>query len=57
MTGVEIRDWSAFDPAVATGYAAMNAALDKLAHPVTELRRRPTIEETARQQREASLRG
>ena len=48
MTGVEIRDWSAFDPAVAAGYAAMNAALDKLDKPVMELRRRPNLEEAAR---------
>lgn len=27
VTGIEIRDWKAFDPAVAAGYAAMTAAL------------------------------
>jgi NTE family protein len=45
VAGVEIRDWSAFEPAVAAGHAAMIAALDKLDRPVTELRRRPPIEE------------
>jgi NTE family protein len=47
MTGVEIRDWSAFDPAVKAGYAAMIEALDKLDQPVADLRRRPSLEEAA----------
>jgi 5-methylcytosine-specific restriction endonuclease McrA len=37
-----IRDWEAFDPAVTAGYLATVAALAKLTHPVTDLRRRPT---------------
>ncbi|MDP3747898.1 MAG: patatin-like phospholipase family protein [Phenylobacterium sp.] len=40
VTGVEIRDWSAYDPAVAAGYKATLEALDKLTRPVTELRQR-----------------
>ncbi|MES2894402.1 MAG: patatin-like phospholipase family protein [Pseudomonadota bacterium] len=40
VTGVEIRDWSAYDPAVAAGYKATLEALDKLTLPVTELRQR-----------------
>jgi NTE family protein len=40
VTGVEIRDWAAYDPAVEAGYHAMIEALDKLGRPVTELRRR-----------------
>lgn len=38
--GVEIRDWKAYDPAVAAGYAATVHALAKLEGPVTGLRRR-----------------
>lgn len=45
MTGVEIRDWSAFEPAVEAGYRATIEALDKLDRPVTELRRRQTVRE------------
>lgn len=45
LTGVEIRDWSAFEPAVEAGYRATLDALDKLERPVTELRRRPTLHE------------
>ena len=40
LTGVEIRDWSAFEPAVEAGYRATIEALDKLPRPVPELRRR-----------------
>ncbi|HEX5378666.1 MAG TPA: patatin-like phospholipase family protein, partial [Phenylobacterium sp.] len=40
VTGVEIRDWSAYDPAVVAGYKAMIEALDKLTVPVPDLRRR-----------------
>ena len=42
---VEIRDWKAFGPAVDAGYRAARAALANLPHPVTELRRRPTLAE------------
>jgi NTE family protein len=47
VAGVEIRDWSAFEPAVAAGHAAMVAALDKLDRPVAELRRRAPSDEAA----------
>ncbi|HEY3695089.1 patatin-like phospholipase family protein [Phenylobacterium sp.] len=43
VAGVEIRDWSAFAPAVKAGYEAMIAALDKLDRPVVDLRRRPAL--------------
>ena len=39
LTGVEIRDWSAYEPAVEAGYHATLAALDKLDRPVVDLRR------------------
>jgi NTE family protein len=42
---IEIRDWSAYEPAVAEGYCATLAALDTLEHPVQALRRRPSLEE------------
>jgi NTE family protein len=44
---IEIRDWKAFDPAVDIGYATMREALEKLSRPVTDLRRRASLEETA----------
>ena len=47
FTGVEIRDWSAFEPAVEAGYRATMEVLDKLDRPVTELRRRPSRHEAA----------
>jgi NTE family protein len=42
---VEIRDFSAYDPAVAEGYRATIAALDKLTRPVQALRRRLSIDD------------
>ncbi len=42
VSGVEIRDWAAFEPAVKAGYEAMCVALDKLPGPVSSLRRRPS---------------
>jgi NTE family protein len=45
MSGVEIRDWTAYAPAVKEGYAATIAALDKLDGPVQALRRRLSIED------------
>lgn len=45
LTGVEIRDWSAYEPAVEAGYRATIEALDKLDRPVTALRRRPGLRE------------
>lgn len=47
MSGVEIRDWSAYEPAVEAGHAATLQALDKLTKPVTELRRRLSRHEPA----------
>ena len=44
---VEIRNWKAYDPAVAAGRAATFAALDKLSAPVQDLRRRPSMEDVA----------
>jgi NTE family protein len=43
---IEIRDFKAYAPAVEAGRAAAFAALDRLTRPVTDLRRRPSIEET-----------
>jgi NTE family protein len=40
---VEIRDWSAYEPAVNAGYRATLEALDKLDKPVEDLRRRPSL--------------
>ncbi|MNR35343.1 hypothetical protein D3C85_1531820 [compost metagenome] len=37
--GVDIRDWKAYDPAVASGYAATQAALATLKCPVEHLHR------------------
>lgn len=45
LAGVEIRDWTAYAPAVKEGYAAAIAALDKLDGPVQAIRRRLSIEE------------
>ena len=42
---VEIRDFSAFQPAVDEGFRAMNEALDKLDRPVQALRRRLNLAE------------
>jgi NTE family protein len=46
---VEIRDFSAYEPAVAEGYRATIEALDKLDRPVQALRRRRSLEELAAQ--------
>jgi len=43
LDGVDIRDWKAFEPAVAAGRAAAGLVLDSLDRPVTELRRRPSL--------------
>ncbi len=43
VAGVEIRDWEAYGPAVAAGYAATAKALDGLTEPVQALRRRPAL--------------
>ncbi|MFL5295448.1 MAG: patatin-like phospholipase family protein [Phenylobacterium sp.] len=47
MSKVEIRDFSAFDEAVAEGYRATNQALAKLDRPVQALRRRLSLGELA----------
>ena len=44
---VEIRDFSAYAPAVAEGYRATIQALDKLDRPVQALRRRLSLQEQA----------
>ncbi|WP_395673239.1 patatin-like phospholipase family protein [Phenylobacterium sp.] len=46
--GVEIRDFAAYQPAVASGYAATLKALDGLTGPVQALRRRVSLEERAK---------
>jgi len=43
VAGVEIRDWTAYDPAVSAGYLTMKEALTKLTKPVIDLRRRPSL--------------
>lgn len=45
VSRVEIRDFSAYEPAVAEGYRATVEALDKLDRPVQALRRRLSLEE------------
>ena len=52
---VEIRDWSAYEPAVAEGYRATLEVLDKLDRPVQALRRRLSLEERAQAAREMSI--
>jgi len=47
VSKIEIRDWSAYDDAVAAGYRATLEALDKLDRPVQDLRRRPSLVEQA----------
>ena len=45
MTFIEIRDWSAYAPAVAEGYRAMIEALEKLGGPVQDMRRRASLQD------------
>lgn len=45
VSGVEIRDFSAYGPAVAQGYRAMIETLNRLKTPVTLLRRRPSLDD------------
>jgi len=47
VSGIEIRDWAAFDKAVEAGYRATLEALDRLPRPVSELRRRLSLAEEA----------
>lgn len=46
---IDIRDWRAFEPAVAAGKIAAAIAIDSLDRPVTDLRRRPSLAERARE--------
>lgn len=45
LDGIDIRDWKAFEPAVAAGFEAAAVALDSLEGPVTDLRRRNSLAE------------
>ena len=45
---IEIRDWTAYAPAVAEGYRATLEVLDKLDRPVQTLRRRMSLEQRMR---------
>lgn len=45
LEGIDIRDWKAFEPAVAAGFEAAALALDSLEVPITELRRRKSLAE------------
>ncbi|HLI67624.1 MAG TPA: patatin-like phospholipase family protein [Caulobacteraceae bacterium] len=47
VDAIEIRDWKAYEPAVAAGHEAMATALAALPGPVTDLRRRQSLEEKA----------
>jgi NTE family protein len=47
MENVEIRDWEAYDEAAAAGQEAMRIALAALSRPVTDLRRRASLEDLA----------
>ena len=54
VSKVEIRDFSAYGPAVAEGYRATIEALDKLDRPVQALRRRPSLAEEETQKSQAT---
>jgi NTE family protein len=45
LEGVDIRNWSAYQPAVEAGERAMTEALDKLEKPIADLRRRVSLAE------------
>jgi len=45
VSGIEIRDWAAYDAAVEAGYTATLAALEKLTRPIPQLRRRESLRE------------
>jgi NTE family protein len=45
MDDIDIRNWKAYDPAIAAGRQAMTEALEKLTRPVTDLRRRPSLDD------------
>ena len=46
IKGVELREWRAFDPAVAGGYSAAKLAFDRLERPLTQVRlhRKPPVQ-------------
>jgi NTE family protein len=54
VSKVEIRDFSAYEPAVAEGYRATIEALDKLERPVQALRRRLSLAEQQAQKSKAA---
>jgi NTE family protein len=54
VSKVEIRDFGAYEPAVAEGYRATIEALDKLDRPVQALRRRPSLAEQRMQKSAAA---
>jgi NTE family protein len=54
VSKVEIRDFSAYEPAVAEGYRATIEALDKLERPVQALRRRLSLAEQHAQKSKAA---
>jgi NTE family protein len=47
VSGIEIRDWGAYDQAVEAGYRAAIDALDKVHRPIPDLRRRLSLREQA----------
>jgi NTE family protein len=47
VDGIEIRDWKAYEPAKKDGREAMLATLAGLSRPITDLRRRPSLDEQA----------
>ena len=44
MDEIDLRDWKAYEPAVAAGQAATTETLAKLTRPVIDLRRRSSLE-------------
>lgn len=56
VDNIEIRDWKAYEPAVAAGHEAMVHALRNLEGPITDLRRRPSLEELAQNPQPALVR-
>jgi len=56
VDNIEIRDWKGgFDHGVKAGYDATLEALDSLEHPVTDLRRRQSLDEAAIAKRRTSM--
>lgn len=47
VSGIEIRDWRAYDAAVEAGYHATLGVLDRFTRPIPELRRRVSLRELA----------